>query len=109
MSVGGNPLSLLPKARKRHIAAAYFATYFLLGLMLTSIGPCMKALERQTGSSTSAVGFLIVVMSLGYVVGSIVGGRLYGRPHGNRILAGSLLAMAVLSLTIPWLPSCAQR
>lgn len=103
MSVGISSLSLLPKARKLRIAAAYFAAYFLLGLMLTSIGPCMKALEKQSDSSTSQIGFLIVVMAFGYMVGSIVGGRLYGPRPGNRILALSLLAMALLTLTIPWL------
>jgi FHS family Na+ dependent glucose MFS transporter 1 len=103
MSVGSSSLFLLPKARKLRIAAAYFATYLLLGLMLTSIGPCMKALEKQSDSSTSEIGFLIVVMSLGYMAGSIAGGRLYGRLAGGRILALSLLAMALLTLTIPWL------
>jgi FHS family Na+ dependent glucose MFS transporter 1 len=103
MSLDPAPPSLWPKARKLRISGAYFTTYLMLGLMLTSIGPCMKALEKQTGSSTSAVGFLIVVMSLGYMAGSIIGGRLYGGLAGNRILAGSLLAMAALTVTVPWL------
>ena len=103
MSVGSSSLSLLPKSRKLRIAGAYFATYLLLGLMLTSIGPCMKALEKQSASSTSQIGFLIVVMSFGYMVGSIVGGRLYGPRPGNRILALSLLGMTLLTVTIPWL------
>lgn len=95
--------ALLPKAAKLRIAGSYYAAYLMLGLMLTSIGPCMSALEEQTGSTTSAVGFLVVVMSLGYMAGSIVGGRLYGRRVGHRILSSSLLAMALLTLTIPWL------
>ena len=95
--------ALLPKAAKLRIAGSYYAAYLMLGLMLTSIGPCMSALEEQTGSTTSAVGFLVVVIALGYMLGSIVGGRLYGRLVGHRILASSLLGMALLTLTIPWL------
>lgn len=95
--------SLLPKAAKLRIAGSYYAAYLMLGLMLTSIGPCMSALEEQTESTTSAVGFLVVVIALGYMLGSIVGGRLYGRLVGHRILASSLLGMALLTFTIPWL------
>jgi len=103
MSADSTPPSQWPKAGKLRIAAAYYGAYLLLGLMLTSIGPCMNDLEQQSGSSTAAVSFLIVVMSLGYIAGSIVGGRLYGRLSGNRVLSVSLLAMALLTVTIPWL------
>ena len=103
MNQGPDTPAALPQAHKLRIALSYFATYLLLGLMLTSIGPCMKALEEQTGSTTSAVGFLIVVMSLGYMVGSIAGGRLYGRLPGHRVLAAALLGMAALTVTVPWL------
>ena len=103
MSSGNTNPSLFPKAAKLRIAGSYYAAYLMLGLMLTSIGPCMSALEEQTGSTTSAVGFLVVVIALGYMLGSIVGGRLYGRLVGHRILASSLLGMARLTLTIPWL------
>lgn len=103
MTLGSTAPSLLPKARKLRIAGSYYAAYLLLGLMLTSIGPGMDALQEQSGSSKAAVGFLVVVMSLGYVVGSIVGGRLYVRLVGHRVLSASLLAMALLTFTIPWL------
>lgn len=89
--------------RKLAVAASYFTAYFLLGLMLTSIGPCMDDLKEQTGSSTAAISFLIVVISLGYIGGSILGGRLFGRLPGNRILATALAASAALTVTIPWL------
>ena len=94
-----------PKASKLRIAAAYYPTYILVGLMLTSIGPCMKALERQSDSSKGEISFLVVVMSLGYIAGSLLGARLYARVAGNRVLTASLLAMASLTLTIPWLGS----
>ncbi|MBN2113751.1 MAG: MFS transporter [Acidimicrobiia bacterium] len=103
MTVGTVAPSAWPKARKLRISGSYYATYLLLGLMLTSIGPCMNDLEEQTGSSTSAVGFLVVILSLGYMAGSIVGGRLYGGLFGHRIMSTSMLAMAAATLTIPWL------
>ena len=103
MSPGSTAASTLPKARKLSIAAAYFAAYLLLGLILTSIGPGSDALKAQSGSTLEQISYLVVVMSAGYIAGSIVGGRLYGRLAGNRILAAALLGMAVLTVTIPWL------
>jgi FHS family Na+ dependent glucose MFS transporter 1 len=103
MSLGQTVPSQLPKDRKLRIAAAYYAAYLLLGLMLTSIGPCMKALEAQSDSSKAEVSFLIVVMSLGYIAGSVLAGRLYAHLAGNQILAGALLSMAALTVTVPWL------
>jgi len=94
-----------PKANKLRIAAAYYPAYIVVGLMLTSIGPCMKALEEQSGSSKGEISFLVVVMSLGYIAGSLLGARLYARVAGNRILTTALLAMAGLTVAIPWLAS----
>ena len=99
------PPSQWSKTGKLRIAAAYYPTYVLVGLMLTSIGPCMKALEDQSGSSKGEISFLVVVMSLGYIAGSLLGARLYARVAGNRILTTALLAMALLTITIPWLGS----
>ena len=58
MSPGATPPSQLPKARKLRIAAAYYTTYVLLGLMLTCIGPSLDALQAQSGSSTEAIALL---------------------------------------------------
>jgi FHS family Na+ dependent glucose MFS transporter 1 len=94
-----------PRAGKLRIAAAYYPTYILVGLMLTSIGPCMKALEEQSGSSKGEISFLVVVLSLGYIAGSLLGARLYARVAGNRILTSALLAMAAFTIAVPWLGS----
>jgi FHS family Na+ dependent glucose MFS transporter 1 len=89
------------------IAAAYYATYVLLGLMLTSIGPSLDALQAQTGSTTGGIALVFTANALGYIAGSLLGGRLYGRIAGHRILATALLALSALTLTVPWLASAA--
>jgi MFS transporter, FHS family, Na+ dependent glucose transporter 1 len=108
MSLGTTLPSQWPRERKLRIAAAYYPAYILVGLMLTSIGPCMKALEVQSGSSKGEISFLVVVMSLGYITGSLLGARLYARVAGNRVLTAALLGMALLTITIPWLGSLWQ-
>jgi FHS family Na+ dependent glucose MFS transporter 1 len=105
MSPGATLPSQLPKAGKMRIAAAYYGTYVLLGLMLTSIGPSMDALRAQSGSSTEAIALLFTANSLGYIAGSLLAGRLYARIAGNRVLPAALLVLALLTLTVPWLGS----
>jgi FHS family Na+ dependent glucose MFS transporter 1 len=97
--------SQLPKARKLRIAAAYYAAYVLLGLMLTSIGPSLDALRDQTGSTVEAIALLFTATSLGYIGGSLLAGRLYGRIAGHRVLTGSLLVLALATLAVPGLRS----
>ena len=105
MSPGATLPSQLPKARKLRIAAAYYATYVLLGLMLTSIGPSMDALRAQSRSSTETIALLFTANSLGYIAGSLLAGRLYARIAGNRVLPAAMLILAPLTLTVPWLGS----
>ena len=105
MSPAATLPSQLPKARKLRIAAAYYATYVLLGLMLTCIGPSLDALQQQSGSSTEAIALLFTANSLGYIAGSLLAGRLYARLAGNRVLPAALLILALLTFTVPWLGS----
>jgi FHS family Na+ dependent glucose MFS transporter 1 len=105
MSPAATLPSQLPKARKLRIAAAYYATYVLLGLMLTCIGPSLDALQAQSGSSTEAIALLFTANSLGYIAGSLLAGRLYARLAGNRVLPAALLILALLTFTVPWLGS----
>jgi FHS family Na+ dependent glucose MFS transporter 1 len=107
MSAGPVLPSQLPKTRKVRIAAAYYATYVLLGLMLTCIGPSLDALRAQSASTTEAIAILFTANSLGYIAGSLLAGRLYTRIAGNVVLAAALLILALLTVTIPWLGSLA--
>ncbi len=99
------PPSRLPRARKLRIALAYYATYVLLGLMLTAIGPSLDALQAQSGAPTDAIALLFTTNSLGYIAGSLVAARLYGRIPGHRVLPVALLALALLAISVPALGS----
>ena len=99
--------SQLPNARKLRIAAAYYAAFVLLGLMLTSIGPSLDALQAQSGSTTEAIALLFTANALGYIAGSLLAARLYARIPGSRVLPVALLVLAALTMTIPSLGSLA--
>jgi FHS family Na+ dependent glucose MFS transporter 1 len=99
------PPSQLPTRRKLRIAAAYYAAFVLLGLMLTSIGPSLDALRAQSGSTIEAIALLFTANALGYIAGSLLAARLYVRIPGSRVLPGALLVLAALTLTVPSLGS----
>lgn len=99
-----SPPHLLREGRTR-IAAAYYGTFALLGLMLTSVGPSLDALRAQSASSTEAVALLFTATSLGYIGGSLLAGRLYGRIAGHRVMPVALVAMALVTLAVPTLGS----
>jgi FHS family Na+ dependent glucose MFS transporter 1 len=87
------------------VASAYYATYVLLGLMLTCIGPSLGALKAQVGSTTDAIALLFTANSLGYIAGSLLAARLYPRVPGNRVLSAALVVLALLTFCVPALRS----
>ena len=59
------------------------------------LGPALPSLRAQVGASVSAISFVFVAQSAGYLVGAVTGGRLLDRGHGHRLLAAALVLMAL--------------
>jgi len=79
----------------------YLASFVALGLSFSLIGPALSRLQQQTGSSLGAIGVLFTVQSFGYLLGSLLGGNLYDRGHGHRVLGTALLVLAGALLVVP--------
>jgi len=80
---------------------AYLSTFLVVGFALSVLGPALTELRARTGSDIADIGILFVGQSLGYIVGSMLGGRLYDRFDGHRVAGASLLVMAAGLMTIP--------
>ena len=92
------PARLLP-------TASYFAAFVALGLTIGSFGPTLPGLAAQTGASLSGVSFLFMARSLGYLVGSSRGGRLFDHLPGHRLMAAVLFVMASMMALVPLVPA----
>jgi FHS family Na+ dependent glucose MFS transporter 1 len=79
----------------------YLASFLVVGLALSVLGPALTELRDRTGSGIGGIGILFVGQSIGYVVGSLIGGRLYDRFLGHRVFAGALLLLAVGLALVP--------
>lgn len=89
----------------RAVTFGYFAAFVSLGLASASLGPTLPGLAALTASSVGQISTLFIARSLGYLLGSALGGRLYDRTPGHPVMAGSLVAMAGAMGLIPLAPA----
>jgi FHS family Na+ dependent glucose MFS transporter 1 len=97
----------MPSTKNSHwpSTASYFAAFVAVGLVTAALGPTLPGLAAQAAVDLNAISLLFTANSVGYLVGSFVGGRLYDRIAGHRVMAASLVLMIGGSLLMPLLPS----
>jgi FHS family Na+ dependent glucose MFS transporter 1 len=93
-------------ARDRRIAqsAVYYAAFIMLGMTYAAVGPTIANLAQQTHSEVSQISYLLTARWLGYLIGSLIGGRLYDRYRGHIVLGGMLLLAGVTTAAVPAVP-----
>jgi fucose permease len=96
-----------PGETTRRIAStvAYYAAFVGLGLISASLGPTLPALAEQTQTALREISFLFTGRATGYLIGSLVGGRVYDRMPGHPVLGVALLVMAAGMFATPLLPN----
>ena len=94
-------LGQFPGAKRNVLTAAYFACFFCLGVCLAALGPILLALTDQLDTTLDAIGLLFVLRSIGYLLGSAVGGAVVDRTrrtHGLVLVALVLCAIGTAAL-----------
>lgn len=86
------------------LTLVYCGAFFCLGLLLAGLGPSLPSLGRNTGSSDEKMGRVVTTRALGYLTGSL-SGPLFHKLPGNRMVAASLLIIAVFCFVIPHMAS----
>ncbi len=84
---------------------AYYAAFVGLGLISASLGPTLPALAEQTRTALREISILFTARSTGYLLGSLVGGRVYDRVAGHPVLSIALMVMAVGMFLTPLMPN----
>ena len=92
---------------RRATTFAYFSAFIGLGLVLASLGPTIPDLATRTGSSLSAFSAVFIAHAMGYLVGALLGGRLFDRFAGHPLLAAMLGLIAICMALVPLCPSLA--
>jgi len=104
MSTIASKLPTFARSRQFSYAAAYYIGFVALGLAAAVMGPTLLGLARHTGSTIGQVSFLFTARALGYLIGSLISGRLYDRLPGHRVMMSVLLLIAGMLLLTPMIP-----
>ncbi|MCS7061946.1 MAG: MFS transporter [Anaerolineae bacterium] len=93
----------MPERARRPIAVtlAYYIGFIALGLTTASLGPTLPGLAEQTQTRLSEISLLFTARSFGYLLGSLLSGRLYDRFRGHLLLACGLAGMAAALGMVP--------
>lgn len=81
----------------------YFSTFFILGAVISILGPTLSGIARNLSRDPSSLGVLFSARSLGYLSGSLLGGYFYERFRGHRVMAAALITAAVSLFLTPLL------
>lgn len=87
--------------QKYVITAAYYLAFILLGLTVAAEGPTLLKLAEHTSSALDQISSIFLFGSLGYLVGSFMGGRIYDRVPGHRFMAGVLVFLGIIIVLVP--------
>ena len=82
----------------------YYLLFICLGLSTAVIGPTLPALADQTRTPLGHMGWLFLAESVGYTVGTTLGGRVFDRVRGHLVLGLAQLASATLLGLVPLVP-----
>ena len=82
----------------------YYSLFICLGLDTAILGPTLPALANQTNSRLGQMGLLFLAGSIGYTLGTMIGGRVIDRVRGHPVLGIAQLFAAGLIFLVPFTP-----
>lgn len=94
----------MEKKQKVIRTSAYYLSYITIGFATGIIGPTLPGLSVHTGTSLSVVSYLFPILSIGYLIGSFLGGRIYDRIKGHPVMAIGLVLLLISMALIPLTP-----
>lgn len=85
--------------------AGYYVAFVTLGLSAAVMGPTLPSLAERTHVRLDEISILFTARSLGYLIGSILGGHTFDRVRGHPVVALMLLIMAATLALVPVISS----
>jgi len=84
---------------------AYYIAYIALGMSVAALGPTLFGLAENTETTLSQISILFTAMSLGGMIGSLIGGYLYDNIIGNPVMGLALIGMTLGLALTPIIPT----
>jgi FHS family Na+ dependent glucose MFS transporter 1 len=89
---------------KKTQTAGYYSAFIALGMIAAILGPTLPRLAEHTHVLLSQISYVFTARSIGYLLGSLFGGRLYDRRPGNPVMAVHLILIIGTLIISPILP-----
>jgi FHS family Na+ dependent glucose MFS transporter 1 len=99
------PKSTRPDALIIKQTVCYYLGLFALGLTTAAIGPAIPHLAENTGAQLREISSMLVLSSLGYLLGSLASGRLIDRIKGHPVITLGLVFLSISFAFIPLSPT----
>jgi MFS transporter, FHS family, Na+ dependent glucose transporter 1 len=93
----------IPPGKMSQTAAFYYA-FLVLGLIAGVFGPTLTTLASRTHSTLNEISIIFAARSFGYLVGSLLSGKVYDRGHGQLLIASSVGVTVLAFFSIPLIP-----
>jgi MFS transporter, FHS family, Na+ dependent glucose transporter 1 len=84
---------------------AYFVAFIALGFTTASLGPTLQNLADHLQTTLGAISFLFTARSVGFLLGSFRGGRLYDHLRGHPVMAVMIVVMSAMMMLTPFAPN----
>ena len=81
--------------------AAYYLSFTIVGMTTAAFGPSIPAIASSTSSALGTVGGLFVFHRIGYIAGSLTGGRILDRVPGKYVVAATMGVLAAGLFLLP--------
>ncbi len=94
-----------PQRVKNLQSAVYFLAILILGFIGLMKSATLPDLAQRAGVNISQITYILTLGSVGFMVGTILGGRFYDRYPGHKLLARAMLLAALMMGIIPFLNS----
>ena len=91
---------MMTNAIKIRNTMGYYLLFVCLGFGMGVTGPALPSLVGQTMSTIGQIGIMLLFSSIGFTVGTLIGGRLFDRVRAGNFIMGAcqLIAAAMLAL-----------
>jgi FHS family Na+ dependent glucose MFS transporter 1 len=84
--------------------SAYYLAFIALGTTGAVLGPTKQGLASNTHTQLNQISILFTAGSLGYLLGSLLSGRLFDRTPGHPLMAAGLILMVAMLGLAPLAP-----
>ncbi len=90
---------------RKLLLGTYYTAFLVLGLIMMALGSTLTVLAKNLVVSLDQLSYAFMFRSLGFFIGSILGGRIFDKLPGHRVLFAGLSGMAFFSALVPLAPN----